>query len=231
MRSRIPFQILPQPDETTCGPTCLHAIYRYYGEEMPLQQVVEETRALEQGGTLGVYLATHALKRGYDAVIYTYNLHVFDPTWFEDISVLSSKLRQQIAEKHDPKLRMACRAYIDFLERGGTLRFRDLTARLLRESLTQDLPIITGLSATYLYRSMREMPDCTPNDILGEPVGHFVVLCGYDRDKRSVDVADPYVPNPRKTQMYNVHIERLLGAIMLGIATYDSNLIVIRPRS
>ena len=35
-----------------------------------------------QGGTLDVFLANHALKRGYDATIFTYNLDLFDPTWF-----------------------------------------------------------------------------------------------------------------------------------------------------
>ena len=29
---RLPVRTLPQPDETTCGPTCLHAVYRYWGE-------------------------------------------------------------------------------------------------------------------------------------------------------------------------------------------------------
>ncbi len=28
---RLLLTMLPQPDETTCGPTCLHAIYRYWG--------------------------------------------------------------------------------------------------------------------------------------------------------------------------------------------------------
>jgi len=230
MRARIPFKILPQPDETTCGPTCLQAIYRFYEDPLPLQQVIAETRALEQGGTLAVYLGTHALRRHYDAVLYTYNLHVFDPTWFEDPEQIPDKLRQQSTVKHDAKLRLASQAYIDFLELGGTIRFRDLTARLLREYLTQHTPILTGLSATYLYRSARETPDCKPNDILGDPVGHFVVLYGYDREKRTVDVADPYEPNPKKSLMYNVHIERLLGAVMLGIATYDSNILILRPR-
>jgi len=231
MRARIPFKILPQPDETTCGPTCLQAMYRYFKDPLPLQQVIDETRALEHGGTLAVYLATHALQRGYEATIYTYNLHVFDPTWFENPSCLQEKLRTQSAAKDDQKLKMASKAYIEFLDRGGVLRFRDLTAKLLREHLTQHIPILTGLSATYLYRSARETPDCKPNDILGDPVGHFVVLYGYDREKRTVDVADPYEPNPKKTLMYRVHIERLLGAVMLGIATYDSNILVIRPRS
>ena len=28
---RLPVDMLAQPDEVTCGPTCLHAIYRYWG--------------------------------------------------------------------------------------------------------------------------------------------------------------------------------------------------------
>ena len=26
---RLPLTMLPQPDETTCGPTCLQAVYNY----------------------------------------------------------------------------------------------------------------------------------------------------------------------------------------------------------
>lgn len=231
MRSRIAFKILAQPDEMTCGPTCLHAIYAHCNDEISLQQVIEETRVLSDGGTLGVYLANHALQRGYAATIYTYNLHVFDPSWFEDVSLLPQKLREQSSAKSDPKLREASRAYIEFLEKGGTLRFRDLTTGMLREYLTQGIPILTGLSATYLYHAKRETPAGVSDDVAGEPVGHFVVLCGYDREKRTVDIADPYETNPTNTKLYHIHIERLLGAVMLGIATYDSNLVIIRPRS
>ena len=80
METRLEFDILPQPDNMTCGPTCLHALYRYYGDELPLETVIEEVESLEGGGTLAVLLACHALRRGYDATIYTYNLKVLDPT-------------------------------------------------------------------------------------------------------------------------------------------------------
>ena len=38
---RLPVEILPQPDETTCGPTCLHAVFRYFGEDEPLERIIE----------------------------------------------------------------------------------------------------------------------------------------------------------------------------------------------
>ena len=75
-------EILPQPDQFTCGPTCLQAVYRYFGDSVPLPKVIDEIPQLEDGGTLAVVMACHALARGYQATIYTYNVHVFDPTWF-----------------------------------------------------------------------------------------------------------------------------------------------------
>lgn len=233
METRLPFRILPQPDETTCGPTCLHGVYQYHGDPVALEQVIAEVPTLEGGGTLGVFLACHALHRGYHATIYTYNLQVFDPTWFmtpdRDIA---ERLRRQMAHKHDARLHKATRGYLEFLNCGGELRFTDLTASLIRGYLKRKLPILTGLSATYLYRSAREYgPNDDYDDVRGEPAGHFVVLSGYDAEARQVQVSDPLHPNPvSRTHEYAVNIDRVIGSILLGILTHDANLVIIEPR-
>ncbi len=234
MELRLRLGMLPQPDEVTCGPTCLHAVYRYFGDEMPLQQVIREVPHLDEGGTLAVHLACHALRRGYGASIYTYNLQVFDPTWFlPGAPDIRHRLAAQFKSKQGKKLGVATQAYLEYLDRGGQLRFEDLTASLIRRYLNRGIPILTGLSATYLYRSAREKgPRMDYDDILGEPSGHFVVLCGYDREERSVLVADPLLPNPvSETNHYVVNIDRLVCSILLGILTYDDNLLIIKPRS
>ena len=74
MESKLYLDIYPQPDGTTCGPTCLHAVYRFFNDPIPLPQVVSEVKQLEEGGTLAVYLGSHALARGYKATIYTSTL-------------------------------------------------------------------------------------------------------------------------------------------------------------
>ncbi|MDP3920395.1 MAG: C39 family peptidase [Candidatus Omnitrophota bacterium] len=222
-------QILPQPDDTTCGPTCLHAIYDYYGDEIPIKQVIEEVSSLKEGGTLAVMLGCHALKRGYRAKIYTYNLQVFDPAWFQTKTDISSRLSKQLKHKRSRKLRASTNAYLEFLKLGGKVLFEDLTATLIRKYLYRSVPILTGLSSTYLYHSTRErVADCTADDIRGEPTGHFVILCGYEKEKRIVLVADPYKNNPLSNkQLYPVQASRLIGAILLGILTYDANLLII----
>lgn len=228
---RLPVSMLPQPDETTCGPTCLHAIYRYWGADEALPDVIARTRKLERGGTFAVFLACDALRRGYEATIYTYNLTVFDPTWFAPGVDIADRLRRQREVKTDARLHHATEGYLEFLSLGGHLRLSDLTRPLIRGLLRRGLPILTGLSSTYLYRAAREYgPDDQPDDVRGKPAGHFVVISGYNRKDRTVLVADPYGPHPYGPSLeYWVNIDRLVGAVLLGIVTHDANLLVIHP--
>jgi len=224
------FEIQRQPDDITCGPTCLHAVYRYFGDEVPLERLVSEVPMLDEGGgTLEVMLGVHALRRGYRATLHTFNLRVFDPTWFTERVSLAEKLELQAQTRRHPKIRLASLGYLDFLRLGGRVRFGDLTSSTLRAPLKRQLPVLTGLSATFLHRSMRELPETNADDdVRGEPVGHFVVLCGYDRARRTVVVADP-LENPGRGQKYSVPIVRVVGAIFLGVLTYDASCLVIEP--
>lgn len=235
MTTHLEFDILPQPTDSSCGPTCLHAVYRYYGDDLPLERVIEEVQGLSSGGTLGVLLGCHALERGYRATLYTYNLHVFDPSWFAPHAPeLDECLRRQAAVKVDPKLRFATDAYLRFLDLGGTITSRPLEPALLRRHLRRGEPVLTGLSATYLYGCAREVADdhrMRYDDIRGEPQGHFVVLYGYDPDARQVKIADPLHDNPAfRTHRYAASLTRVTTAIGLGILTYDANLLVVSPR-
>ena len=229
------FDIWPQPDNTTCGPTCLHAVYRYYDDTIALSQVIEEVPTIEGGGTLSVYLAMHALQRGYRTTIIPYNLRIFDPTWAGlPAAELILRLRRQVDVKQGvPGVRQVSEAYLEYLRLGGRLQFGVLTASLIRGYLKRGIPILTGLSATYLYDCSREYDvhgEVVYDDVRGESCGHFVVLAGYNRETRRALVADPFLPNPLADgQHYAVALDRLVCAILLGILTYDGDLLIIQP--
>lgn len=228
-----------QPDDETCGPTCLHAVYNYFGLTLSLTKVIQTLKTLKSGGTLLANIATHALEQGLSATIYAYNLNLFDPTWFDphngavESPYLTAKLTKQLKYFKSHRDREASKAYLGFLSNGGKVRFRDLNNELLDQLFSLKVPIITGLSSTFLYRSARERynnktKESTYDDIRGDPCGHFVVLCGMDENKSKVVVADPYRTNPiSHDNYYPVNKMRLVNAILLGVLTYDANLLVI----
>ena len=232
MKRKLTFDILPQPDNTTCGPTCLHALYRFWGDEISLPEVIAQVPSLKGGGTLGVMLANHALNREYRATIYTYNLLVFDPTWFRPGVDIQRKLTQRRQATGNYKQKKAIDAYLYFLGSGGTIAFEDLSRGLLRRFLKSGRPILTGLNSTFLYRASRcNQETMRDDDIAGEVDGHFVVLSGYDREKKTVHISDPYSENPFAARAYDVPIDRVIGAMLLGVITYDANFLIIEPRS
>lgn len=191
-------------------------------------------RRLDHGGTLGVLLGLDALQRGFRATLFTYNLDVFDPTWFRGPRrELAARLSRQLRHKRDPRIVAATEAYCEFLERGGVVRHRELTPRLLARLVQGGAPPIAGLSATYLYDCPREVYDgqrSVYDSVRGEPTGHFVVLSGVDGTSGRFRVSDPSSDNPRhQSGTYWVSPHRLLGAILLGVTTYDGNILVIRP--
>ncbi|MBC7501425.1 MAG: hypothetical protein H7315_13140 [Herminiimonas sp.] len=229
----LPVTILPQPDETTCGPTCLHAVYRFWGDDENLSEVVRRTGRLEQGGTFAVFLACDALRKDYRATIYTYNLNVFDPSWFARAGIdIGARLERQLDVKQDYRLQLATQGYIEFLKLGGRLKLIDLSRGLIDGMLRRKQPIITGLSSTFLYRTPREFgPADTPDDVQGLPAGHFVVIAGHDFARRKLLVIDPYSRNPYGgSHEYWIGIDRVINAILLGIVTHDANLLIIHPR-
>ncbi|MBU42272.1 MAG: hypothetical protein CMN76_03555 [Spirochaetaceae bacterium] len=228
-------EIQQQPDDYSCGPTCLQAVYRYLGWEKDLQELISEVAYLREGGTLAVQLGCHALRSGFRATIYSYNLQVFDPTWFGlPLEEFRQKLVQQSEVKKGSRMEFATRAYLEFLDRGGRILLEDLSPSLIRGILKRKNPILTGLSSTYLYRSAREFGDefdYDYDDVRGIPSGHFVVLCGYSKEDRKVLVADPYKGSPLSPgHLYPVTMDRLINSILLGILTYDANLLILERR-
>lgn len=224
--------ILTQPDDSTCGPTSLHAVYRYWNLDLPLETLLSEVKSLEEGGTLGVYLGLDALTRGFSVQIHSYNLKMFDPSWSAlQPEGLIDKLRNQLQFKKGKKFGLATEAYVHFLEQGGRIKFDELDADLLKLYFDRKLPILAGVNATYLYNTRREISksrtESIYDDLRGEPTGHFVVLSGFDSAK-NVQVADPFPGNPiTKSNYYHVGVNRLINAVHLSIVTYDANLLII----
>jgi hypothetical protein len=232
----LPLQRFLQPDDVTCGPTCLRKVYSFYGLDITVDDIVAALERNEDGGTLAVFLGISALERGFSARIYSYDLRIFDPTWFGlGAAELGEKILSRFPYLADAKRLQAAGAYVRFLEMGGELRFDELTPSLLKSIIDREHPVLAGLSATYLYRYSRERWDDVTgrpidDDVRGEPTGHFVVISGYQQWGRRLVVRDPFehVPNSEDGRLV-VDAERLTNAILLGDVTYDAVLLEVWP--
>ena len=230
----LPVKRFIQPDDVTCGPTCLRKVYDFYGLEVEIDEIVSALERNEDGGTLAVFLGIAALRRGFRARIFSYDLRIFDPTWHRlPAPELAEKIHQRVPHLLDGKRLRAASAYIRFLEMGGELAFDELTPSLLKEIIDREHPVLAGLSATYLYRHMRERWDemldrPVDDDVRGEPTGHFVVISGYQHWGRRLTVLDPfeYVPGQEDGRTV-VEAQRLINAILLGDVTYDAVLLEV----
>jgi hypothetical protein len=72
----------------------------------------------------------------------------------------------------------------------------------------------------------------TPDDVSGMPGGTSLRRAARLRaEERIVHVADPYQDNPLDDGLhYAVGMDRLVGAILLGVITWDANLTIVEPR-
>ena len=229
---KLDLNVAQQPDDESCGITCLKAIYDYYAHPTTLEKLRHEIEHWRTGGTVSVNLARHALARGYAAEIYTYNLKIFDPTWKGlPAKELAHKLRLRQRRIRSNKQKDVIRFYQDFLKKGGVVRFDDLDEDLMNRLFRRHTPIICGLSATYLYQQSRETHDNLEDDVAGNPVGHFVVVKAWDPHTRTVTIQDPLRKTPLSdTGTYRLPFVKFSNAVMLGILTYDENLLVIAER-
>ncbi len=79
------------------------------------------------------------------------------------------------------------------------------------------------MSSAAINRPLNEIPMRT----LDRPAASIELR---KADDGTVYLADPMNPNPLKSQYYSVTFDRLLNSIMLGIVTYDANLLIIEPK-
>jgi hypothetical protein len=234
----LPVGRIVQPDDVTCGPTCLRTIYRFYGLDVPLEEVLGEIDRNEDGGTLAVHLGNSVLRRGFRARIFSYDLRIFDPTWAAlEMDGLAEKIRARMPHLRMPKTRRAAGAYLDFLKLGGEIGFDELTPGLLKSIINRRHPALAGLSATYLYRMPRERHDpethaLLDDDVAGDPTGHFIVVAGYEHWGRRFSLRDPsgHVPVTSDGRLV-VDAQRLTNAILLGDLTHDAVLLELWPEA
>ncbi len=241
-RRVLPVPRFRQPDDVSCGPTCLAQVMASFGEEVEIPDLMARIRRNPDGGTQAVHIADLAMELGYRVRLYPFGVRVFDPSWWdlldsEIIMRLGQRASALEAAEADPAEVETVLAWRDVLRRGAHVAFKEPSPALIAGILARGRPVIVGLNATWLYRAMRERPDDNESDdLLGWPVGHFVTVSGYTGGGLHLHVRDPSEDAPDHLHPegagrgnYPVPGDRLVHAILLGDLTRDAVLLEIWP--
>lgn len=242
-RRVLPVPRIVQPDDTSCGPTCLAQVLRFFGDRRPPAELRRRLRRNPDGGTLAVHLGRLALELGHHARLHPLGVRVFDPTWWAlDQATLRDRLARRAAGLADPEGRELAAAWLDYVDAGGHLAFHEPSPALLVRILDRGHPIICGLSATWLYRESRTIPETNvEDDVLGWPQGHFVTVVGHTGGGKHFHIVDPSPDAPVATGgaptassgqapgRYPLPADRLIHAILLGDITHDAVLLEVWP--
>lgn len=231
--------MLQQLSPTACGPTVLHAVYKHHLKESPplLGDVCHVVPELATGGTLDALLGIDALRREFNAELYSWGNQVYGPTWFDQRGQpktdFAERLRRRCeAQAKGSKAAQVHQAHREFVSAGGLVVQRQFSAPLLRELLCRG-PIIASVSGTHLNGDSREVAS-TPgqfetDDILGMPYGHFVLIHGLSSNGQWVHVLDP--DHGRDSRDRKLGLSHFHSSLMLGVQTNDGSLLSIFPSS
>ncbi len=206
---------ISQKTAFSCLPACLQQIFCYYGKQIFQKEILNTLEKPERG--MSMPKAGSLLKEyGFKPLIITNNIHNFDPTWFKlDKAMLIKNLkkRRQFLDKYNISL---VDEYLEYLKKGGRIKFETIDRDLLIKYLSKSNPIIVELASTFFYKKAKGTgPGKFDNSIKGEIEGHCVVIAGFKKDK--FKVVDPDSRNNpfSKKGIYWIKAKELIASIFI----------------
>jgi len=219
--------IVPQFNQInppSCIPACLQEVFGYYKKQISQQKILASLEHPERGMAI-VQAGFFAKESGFKPIVITNNIIVFDPTWFSSTNeklAENLKKRKKFVDKYNQAL---IDAYIEYLKATGTIKFDSISANLLKQYLSQNIPIIMEIASTYLYKKAKSTrPGAFDNALRGEVEGHGVVIAGFNGNK--FKIVDPNTKNNpySKSGIYWIESNELLTSF--GILEGKSLLLI-----
>jgi peptidase C39-like protein len=225
----LPIRSEIQPDDTSCGISCLKMLLAFHGISLSFDEMREIIPPLPDIGLYDSHVGKAALDLGFSVTIYSYNYTIFHPLWNhltrkDLIRHLSTKNKSSMT----PLQEFATKSYIEFMEAGGEVLFYPLSKELLLAFFEKGLPVMVALDMCFLYDSMVYYENTT------EPrATHFVVLHGYNPENNTFRISDPWhsIPLPNNMGQFSLDADRVINAIFLGQNRNDAAVVVIQKNN
>ncbi|HOE62864.1 MAG TPA: cysteine peptidase family C39 domain-containing protein [Candidatus Sumerlaeota bacterium] len=224
----IPINPYCQTEDNTCGLCCLRMVMNYHGKDVPLDDLLTLMPPRADIGLYDSHVGLLAMLMGFSSTIFTYNYQIFHPLWnhLTHNEIIQNLELKKLEAEAAPYL-LAIESYIEYLKAGGELLFCPLSKEMILAQFDMGLPLLAALDMGFLY-------DCAHfQDLYSNSRStHFVVLHGYDPERNTFHVTDPWynIPIPNVNGQYTISADRVINAIFLAQDKHDAALVVIQKK-
>lgn len=217
-----------QTEDNTCGLCCLRMVLNYHGKDVPLEDLQTIMPPRADIGLYDSHVGLLAMMMGFSSTIFTYNYQIFHPLWNHlSRDEIIQNLEVKKLESDAAPYALAIDSYINYLKAGGELLFYPLSKEMILAQFDLGLPLLAALDMGFLY-------DCAHfQDLYSDSRStHFVVLHGFDPERNTFHVTDPWynIPIPHKNGQYTLSADRVINAIFLAQDKHDAALVVIQKK-
>jgi len=213
-------------DDKTCGPTCMAMIYRFYGKEISRKQILKDLKIEKDETTYTFQLARHFQNSDLKVKGIVSHPDITDFSW-RDLShkELIEKIKEWIPFNIKHRWARSALYYLYFLQEGGTIKITSLNNKIIEKALQNNSLILAPLDESWLWGKRKISGQAKFDDLKGKTTGHFVIICGMDKDK--FKIIDPYPTKKEgKEREYWVDKDQVLASILM----WSAELLVISEK-
>lgn len=223
-----------QPTNVSCTQTATAMLLSHYDPEYNVDRVLSDSPTEDFGSSMQ-RLATYCLEKGYDVELYSFDARILDFTW-ADLS--PTQLIEKLEKIKDVRnvdnlgkelTKQYIEEYIDFVEKGGSLRIQPYPTREFLVKLVTEGPVCVAVNFSTLlgtgHSKNNGLRSSDPDELDNEITTHAVLLYGQN-DKGDFLISDPW----GKPQLNVVSSDQLIASIMAAQWLCDNILFrIVRP--
>lgn len=200
MELNVPFVRQPK-DSVWCGPATATMMLKFYSSKRSLEHIVREMNIKSTKGINMAQLASFFLNHDLDVTVQTWpngmtkNLCSKKPI-NGDAAV---KVLKDNKDKVKSKARIMCRELMALAKRGGSIIFSPITLKDLRDSISNNSPVIISID-------MKHFAD------ISRKTGHYVLVYGITGPELPLTQPYAYIHDPIFGKEKFVPVAELLDA-------------------
>ncbi len=223
MKIKLNMKAFKQESAEGCGSAALRSMLDFFGKDMDEKEITEAAGGIQKGeehyGVLMIHMAEMVGKISYSVHAFTYDMGLFGPEWEsfnkEELVKNIEGLKQKLLSENKKTSVNITDSIQHLLKNNQDVKIRVPDKDDIISFLEKGLPVLISVKAMLLEGDSKINPD----------VGHYVVVGGYDSDKRLFSVIDPFYGKE-----YEVEEARLLLSWHINAIESSAYLLAFEPK-